>query len=174
MAVRKALNSKRASPDVDEECFQPAQSQLRASSGVGALRVLGHGRQARCCRITGDGSRWAWWERTQRRWRNLGVLVQKNLCPAPPVTHRASSSSPWTRLAGTDCLLPARLRVNEIMSPPGFELLWESCCNNRGCYYHRGHQRSLGRGGESSSLQGLGISTCFHVLPLLQASQILE
>lgn len=38
---------------MDEECFQPARRQLRGSSGVGALRVPGQGRQARCCRITG-------------------------------------------------------------------------------------------------------------------------
>ena len=63
----------------------------------------------------------------------LGVLVQRNLCPAPPVTHGASSSPPWTTLAGTDCLLPTRVRGNEVVSSLGSELLWESYCKTRGC-----------------------------------------
>lgn len=32
------------------------------------------------------------------------------------------------------CLLPAKVRMNEVMSSLGFELLWECCCKPIGCY----------------------------------------
>lgn len=67
--------------------------------------------------------------------RNLrGVLVWSDRYPATQVTPGALFSSQWTRLAGTNCLLPARERTNEVMSSLGFELLWECCCKPIGCY----------------------------------------
>lgn len=140
--MRSALGSSRARPDFNEKYFQHPPSKLRANCGGCALRspqpppptprqdhasgVLPEhwGRTSVGLVGGGDGKR----EEPQR------ALVWRNLCPAPQVTHGASFSSPWTRLAGTNRLLPARVRIHEVMSSLGFELLWECCCKPIGCY----------------------------------------
>lgn len=140
--MRRALGSSRARPDFNGKYFQHPPSKLRANCGGCALgtpqpptptprqdhagRVLQEHWGQTSVGLVGGGD--GKWEEPQR------VLVWRNLCPTTQVTHGASFSSPWTRLAGTNCLLPARVRIHEVMSSLGFELLWECCCKPIGCY----------------------------------------